>query len=152
MSDELQTGDHVGPYLLGERLGGGGFGAVWKATDRQSGRVVALKVLRTDLYSPDTMRLRSEVELLAGSASSSSRHVVKVLGGGTEPQPYIVMEYVEGVDLGRELERRKRIPQMETIRIGREVAEALAALQAVGIIHRDIKPSNVMIDLDAQRS
>lgn len=58
------------------------------------------------------------------------------------------MEYIDGVDLGRELERRKRIPQMETIRVGKAVAEALSALESVGIIHRDVKPTNVMIDVD----
>ncbi len=148
MSDELQPGDLVGDYTLEQRLGGGGFGAVWRATQTSTGKTVALKVLRTDVYSTDTLRLRSEVELLAATASSRSPHVVKVLSGGIEPQPFVVMEFIEGVDLGKELERRKRIPQLEVIRIGAAVANALAALESVGIIHRDIKPANVMVDVD----
>lgn len=58
MSDELQPGDLVGDYTLEQRLGGGGFGAVWRATQKSTGNTVALKVLRTDVYSADTVRLR----------------------------------------------------------------------------------------------
>ncbi|GMV85074.1 MAG: hypothetical protein AMXMBFR80_09310 [Dehalococcoidia bacterium] len=148
MSDELRPGDLVGDYTLEQRLGGGGFGAVWRATQTSTGKTVALKVLRTDVYSADTVRLRSEVELLAATASSRSPHVVRVLDGGIDPTPYVVMEFIDGTDLGRELERRRRIPQLETIRIGRAVADALSALESVGIIHRDIKPANVMVDVD----
>ena len=145
---EYQPGDEFGAYALEQRLGGGGFGSVWRARHRENGQLVALKILNASAYATDTVALRSEVELLAATASSRSSHVVRVLGGGAEPKPHVVMEFIDGVDLARELDRRGRIPQLETIRIGRAVADALAALQDVGIIHRDVKPANVMIDVD----
>ena len=74
---------------------------MWKARDETSGQIITLKVLKTDVYSSDSMRLRSEVELLAATASSRSPHVVKVFGGGVEPQPYVVMKFIDGAELDR---------------------------------------------------
>ena len=79
---------------------------------------------------------------------------MRVLGGNAEPVPYIVMEFVDGTDLRKELERLNRLhggmlgrfSQMDTVLVGLAVADALAALHSEGIIHRDVKPANVMMD------
>lgn len=139
-------------FRLETPLGSGGFGSVWRAVPEGGGDPVALKLLNGRFSDEDTARMRGDVELLAASASSSSPHIVKVLGGGTDPVPYVVMELIDGTDLGRELDRRARVAppgrfsQGETIGIARSVASALGVLRATGIIHRDVKPANVMID------
>jgi serine/threonine protein kinase len=69
-----------------------------------------------------------------------------VLGGGSEPAPHVVMEYIEGTDLAAIISHRGALPVSEVVRIADGVADALGALQQAGIIHRDIKPANVMID------
>lgn len=136
------SGDTIGRYRLEEHLGGGGFGSVWRATDTETGDSVALKLL----VAVEAAETRAEIELLAATASSSSEHVVRVLGGDIEPVPYIVMEYVDGSDLAESLTERGRLPIDEVVSVGTALADALVALERVGIIHRDLKPGNVLMD------
>ncbi|GMV85076.1 MAG: hypothetical protein AMXMBFR80_09330 [Dehalococcoidia bacterium] len=136
------SGDTIGRYRLEEHLGGGGFGSVWRATDTETGDSVALKLL----VAVEAAETRAEIELLAATASSSSEHVVRVLGGDIEPVPYIVMEYVDGSDLAESLTERGRLPIGEVVAVGTALADALVALERVGIIHRDLKPGNVLMD------
>ncbi len=145
MTLNLQPGASFGEYILERRLGGGGFGDVWLSRSA-AGAPVALKVLTGQYQSSEVAGLRAEIELLAAAASSRSNHIVRVLGGGSEPAPYVVMEYIEGEDLAREIARRGALPLDEVLRIGEGIADALATLQRAGIIHRDIKPANVITD------
>ena len=147
MAIELGSGSRVGDYLLERKLGGGSFGSVWLAR-REGGSQVAIKLLTGAQATGDRAAVRAEVELLAASASSRSRHVVRVLGGGVEPVPYIVMEYVEGRDLSQVLTGRGTLPPAEVVPLGIAMADALQALMEAGIIHRDVKPANVLIDND----
>lgn len=135
------SGDVIGPYRLEEYLGGGAFGSVWRAIETASGVPVAIKLLG----ATDSLEARSEIELLAATASSTSEHVVRVLGGGLQPVPYIAMEYVEGSDLAESLTERGRLPIPEVIQIGLALADAFVALERVGIVHRDVKPGNVLL-------
>jgi hypothetical protein len=138
----FSTGDLVGQYRLEAHLGGGGFGSVWRAANVDSGQIVAVKLLT----AAESAEVRGEIELLAATASSASPHVVRVLGGGTEPIPYIVMEYVEGSDLAELLTERGRLPITEVLDVGLALADALGALEKAGIVHRDVKPGNVLVD------
>ncbi|HLF76873.1 MAG TPA: protein kinase [Dehalococcoidia bacterium] len=144
MNIEQQPDSSFGPYVLRRRLGGGGFGDVWLAQD-QGGEAVALKILRGQYESAEAARFRAEIELLAASASAGSEHIVRVLGGGDEPCPHIVMEYIDGVDLATEVGQRGVLSPEEVLWIAGAIADALMALQRSGIIHRDIKPANVMV-------
>lgn len=148
MTAEIDEGSQVGRYILETRLGGGSFGAVWRAHELTTGRIVAIKVFTGALSVGDTSNMRAEVELLAATASSKSRHVVRVLGGGVLPVPHIVMEYIQGTDLAALLRQRGTLPPAEVVRIGLAVTDALQALNEAGIIHRDVKPANVMIERD----
>lgn len=143
---EFHAGDLIGDYRLEARLGHGGFGTVWRARHVNTGRLVAVKILPENENLQDSATLRADVELLAASAASASQHIVQVLGGGTDPAPHVIMEFVNGTSLAEDLRTRGRFSQQEVIEIGLGIAAALQALQTVGIVHRDVKPSNVLID------
>ena len=144
MSD-VQTGSEIGGYRLEMLVGSGSFGSVWRARHVTSNRVVALKVLTGTYSTGDAAASRAAIELLAASASAASPHVVKVLDGGVEPVPFVVMEYIEGRNLRARIDVEGPLGVEETLRIGRAVAEALRVLNDARIIHRDVKPANVMI-------
>src|SRR5688572_13068049 len=148
MTMDLRAGSRVGEYILESYIGGGSFGAVWRGRDAASSRPVAIKFLTGALSSAETAAMRADVELLAASAASRSGHVVHVLGGGVDPVPHIVMEFVEGIDLQVLLKQKGKLSSDETIEIGLAISDALSALNEAGIIHRDIKPANVMTDKD----
>src|SRR4051794_29886306 len=121
-SNDIGTGSQIGAYVLDWRLGGGNFGEVWHGHEAATGDVVAVKLLTGMLSSPNNAAMRAEVETLAAAAASRSEHVVKVLGGGVAPMPYIVMEYVEGSDLSALLKDGGRFGVERTIDIGVGVA------------------------------
>ena len=139
-----------GRYRLVELLGQGGMATIFRATDTQLGRDVAVKLLRPEyLQDPDfSARFRQEAQ---AAASLSHPNVVTVYDYGEDPSgPYIVMELVDGEDLSTILRRSGALPPRQVARIGAAVARALAAAHARGIVHRDIKPGNILIGRDGQ--
>jgi tetratricopeptide (TPR) repeat protein/serine/threonine protein kinase len=151
---EVSAGDIVGDYTLEAPLDEGGQGYIWRARHAGTGALVVLKILTKPNSQGEIGLMRREIEMLAATAANRSPHIVRVLGGAAEPVPYIVMEFVDGSDLRKELERLNRLhggvlgrfSQMDAIQVGIAVADALAALHGEGIIHRDVKPANVMMD------
>jgi Tol biopolymer transport system component len=138
----------VDAYELVRPLGSGGMGEVWLATDAHLRRKVALKLLPTDLTRDPTRIARFQQEARAASALSHPNVcVIHALGATTDGQHYIAMEYVDGRTLrGRLL--HERLPLREALDIAIQIASALAAAHASGIVHRDIKPENVMLRPD----
>src|SRR6478672_1601485 len=139
-----------GRYRLIELLGSGGMATIYRATDTQLSRDVALKLLRPEyLRDPDfASRFRQEAQ---AAASLSHPNVVTVYDYGEDPSgPYIVMELVDGEDLAAILRRSGALPPRQAARIGAGVAQALAAAHARGLVHRDIKPGNVLIGSDGR--
>jgi len=135
-------------FELIEKIGSGGMGAAWKARDTETNEVVALKLVHPHLAEdPDYIaRFEREVEV---ARRIDSRYVVRVLGYGLrEGVPYMAMEYVEGQSLRDLMQERGRLEWSDAKPIIRQVAEALDAAHAAGVIHRDVKPSNILITAD----
>ncbi|MEW2565710.1 protein kinase [Streptomyces sp. NPDC047070] len=148
-----------GRFRLEARLGGGGMGTVWRATDLALHRNVAVKEVRPpdiDLaeYDPQGARLLRERVLREARALARIDHpnvvtIHHIVDGGEGTYPWIVMELVGGGSLADRLERGPTDP-VETARIGREVLAALRAAHDAGIQHRDVKPANVLLRPDGR--
>jgi serine/threonine-protein kinase len=140
----------AGRYLLEQRLGEGGMGAVYRARDLELGRMIALKTIRPELSSDESLLKRFKQELLL-SRQITHRNVIRIFDFITDGEMrYITMELVEGEDLRRLLDRRGRLPIAETVGIVKQVAAGLQAAHLEGIVHRDLKPQNIMVDRRGQ--
>ncbi len=139
-----------GRYRLVELLGQGGMATIYRATDGQLGREVAVKVLRPEYgRDPDFVaRFRAEAQ---AAASLSHPNIVGVYDFGTDADvPYIVMELVDGEDVASLLARNGPLPPRQAARLAAEVAHALGAAHARGIVHRDVKPGNILVSSDGR--
>jgi len=132
----------LGHLELGELLGKGGMGEVYRATDLRLGREVAVKFLPEALAATAEGRARFEREARA-LARLNHPHIVTLHEfGELEGQPYLVMELVEGAALPTRLP----LPRAEALRIALAVCEALEFAHHKGVVHRDLKPANVLVD------
>src|SRR5262249_11640786 len=139
--DEL---GRLGPYRLLRILGGGGMGIVVEAEDCQLKRKVALKVMRAGLAS-DLNRRRFLREAQAAAAIERG-HIVPICHVGEDRGvPYLAMPFLKGQSLN-DLLLPGHLPLAQTARIGRQIAQGLAAAHERGLIHRDIKPSNIWLE------
>jgi hypothetical protein len=134
-----------GRYELEELLGSGGVAEVWRARDTTTGTPVAIKRLLPQLASDRQVRRRF---LREGEIAGRLEHprIVSLLGTGEDGgRPFLVMELVDGEDLGRRLERQGRLSPEESFAIAYDVARALAHAHGRGVVHRDVKPQNVLL-------
>jgi serine/threonine protein kinase/tetratricopeptide (TPR) repeat protein len=133
-------------YEILEILGQGGMGAVYKASDRELDRLVALKVIRTELARNPAIvdRFKQELRL---SHRVTHRNVIRMYDLGEDAGvKFITMEFVEGRDLSSLIRTKGKFSPEETVEILQQICLALEAAHAVGILHRDLKPQNIMID------
>jgi tetratricopeptide (TPR) repeat protein len=136
-----------GSYRIEAKIGAGGMGEVFRAHDAKLDRQVALKLLPADVASdPDRLR-RFRAEARAASSINHPHILVIHDFGEVDGRPFIVSELVEGDTLRERLARGPIAPR-EALHVATQVAAALAAAHARGIVHRDIKPENVMIRPD----
>lgn len=138
--------------LLGERfeilstLGAGGMGVVYKVRDRELDDLVALKMLRSDVWGDREQldRLKSELKL---ARKITHPNVLRTFDfGEIDGIPFITMEYVRGITLRYLLDENQRLPYSAGLRIARQLCRGLEAAHAQGVIHRDIKPENTIIE------
>lgn len=142
----MRPGDHVGEYVLIERMGEGGFGEVWRAENADlPGRAVAIKIAKDPSY---VAALRREAQLLH---RLDHPNVVRLLTihASAEP-PYLVLEHVRGESLRQLLDRRKRLEVEPAVALLLDVLLGLQAAHGAGLVHRDVKPSNVLIGPDGR--
>jgi serine/threonine protein kinase/Tol biopolymer transport system component len=143
----LAPGIRLGPYEVAARIGAGGMGEVWRATDLNLKRAVAIKVLPDSLVI-DVERLarfRREAEVLA---SLNHPGIAAVYGvETTDGIRALVMEFVDGLTLADRVAQGK-IPVDEALPVAKQIADALEAAHDQGIVHRDLKPANIKVRAD----
>lgn len=146
--EPLREGTRIGPYRLLHRLGQGGMGTVYEAMHEKIGRSVAVKLLAARLSRRASARERFLNEARAG-AKVGHPGLVQIFDHGMLPDgtPYLLMELLHGQTVRALLAQRDdgRFSLADALRLGRQVADALAAAHAGGIVHRDIKPDNLML-------
>jgi formylglycine-generating enzyme required for sulfatase activity len=142
---DLPCGTPWGPsgrYVIDRRLGRGGMGTVFAATDTVLHRVIALKVLDAEDAAPHHAKLLREAQL---AARMEHERIARVYDVGTyEGLAFVAMEYVPAGTLRRWISGRP-VPVPQVIDLATQIAEGLAELHAKGVIHRDLKPENVML-------
>ena len=132
-------------YRLERKLGAGGMGSVWLATDLSLDSTCAIKLVDPDKVGNEEVRVRFQREARA-AAQIRSANVVDVFDHGLwQDMPFIVMEHLEGEDLGARLDREGRLDLRQTYDIVSQVSRALVRAHAMGIVHRDLKPENIFL-------
>ena len=136
-------------YEITSHLGSGGMGDVYRATDTNLGRDVAIKVLPAGMSS-DPERLARFGREARTLATLQHAHVASIYGFETaEDVRFLVMELVDGEDLSERL-KRGPIPMEDAVDLAIQLTEGLSAAHAVGVIHRDLKPANIKISTDGK--
>jgi eukaryotic-like serine/threonine-protein kinase len=125
----MSSGDKLGPYEILSPIGAGGMGEVWKARDTRLDRVVAIKTIK----GQHSARFEQEARAVA---ALNHPHICQIYDVGPD---YLVLEYIEGVPL------RGPLALEEAVRIAIQIAGALEAAHAKGILHRDLKPGNILM-------
>lgn len=144
--DESTQLRHVGRFALGPIVGHGGMGVVHRAHDSALGRDVALKLIAPSLADDAAFRARFEAEARAAAAVDHPNVLPLFEAGEDDGELYLAMRLVEGTDLKAVLTRESRLSGTRTARIVAQIAAALDAAHARGLVHRDVKPANALID------
>ncbi|MEV7641045.1 serine/threonine-protein kinase [Streptomyces rubiginosohelvolus] len=144
----------AGRYRLGDVLGRGGMGKVWRAHDEVLHRTVAVKELTAGLYVAEADRL-----VLHARTQKEARAAARITHPGVvtvhdvieyDNRPWIVMQYVDGPSLADQAKESGEVAPREAARIGLHVLSALRAAHGAGVLHRDVKPGNVLLARDGQ--
>ncbi len=138
------VGEYFGHYLIKEKVGQGGMGAVYKVHDPSLDRTVALKVILPghELTKAQVERFNREAKAIA---KIKHPNIVTVYQIGEMPQHHFTMDFIEGTNLSRLIKDRS-LSAPEAVQLCSKIASALHTAHEKGIIHRDLKPSNIMID------
>ena len=145
ISEDPLIGGRVAGYRIDGFVGSGGMGRVYRATQLKLERTVALKLLAHDAVRDPEYRERFRRESLI-AASVEHPNVIPVIEADEDGDLlFIAMRHVQGTDLGRELRSRGALPAPRAVDLARQVAAALTAAHARGLVHRDVKPGNILI-------
>jgi eukaryotic-like serine/threonine-protein kinase len=147
----IQIGDDFGPrYHIEALLGQGGMGRVYKAYDRELNRTVALKVVREGMMGDANTLSRFKQELVLAS-KISHKHILRIHDlGEVNGVKFITMAYVDGQDLYQIIRLNPILPLERMVNFATQLADALAAAHAEGVVHRDLKPQNILVDQNDQ--
>ena len=139
-----------GRYKILQLLGQGGMGAVYKARDCELDRLVALKVIRPDLASDESILSRFKRELIL-AREITHKNVIRIFDlGNADGVKFITMEFVEGQDLYSLTKDGRPFTLPEKVKIVLQVCRALDAAHSEGVVHRDLKPQNIMVEANGR--
>jgi serine/threonine protein kinase len=142
------TLETIGNYDLLAKIAEGGMGAVYKAKNRMSGQIVAIKIVPAQTAKNQTLLKRFEREFTAAHGIDHPNVVKAIEFCGNVPTPFLVMEYVDGESLGQRIDRVGKLPEEEAINIIVQVCQGLHRAHKHHLIHRDIKPDNILLTQD----
>jgi serine/threonine protein kinase len=142
----LEQGDSVGDFHILDQIGEGGMGIVYLARDERLGRRVALKVITPRFAHDQDFRERFEAEARSAAAIDNPNAVSIYSAGLSEERLYIAMRFVDGTDLRTLLREGGPLDPEAAVEIVADVASALDAAHAAGLVHRDVKPANVLLE------
>lgn len=141
----MKPGDKLGSFTIGDTLGEGAMGVVFRAVHEPTGKAAALKVISSELATKGNAaeRFQREAEILK---QFNHPNIVRFYAYGRyQKRTYLAMEFIPGRTLDRVLAKRETLPWEEVVDLGIQLAEALHYAHQKGVVHRDLKPSNLMI-------
>src|SRR5882724_2070495 len=148
MNMELSEDSILSHYRIVSKIGAGGMGEVYLAQDTKLDRRVAIKFLHEE-FSKDADKLGRFIQEAKAASALNHPNILTVYEiGEIDGKNYIATELIDGKTLREHLSHKESLPLNTILKIGVQVAEALSAAHAAGIIHRDIKPENIMIRRD----
>src|SRR5262245_29177176 len=140
----------IGSYDLLYKIAECWMGTVYKGRHRDTGLVVAIKIVPATTARNSTLLKRFEREFVSARALDHPNVVKAIEFNGATATPFLVMEYVDGVSLGQRIERDGPLTEEDSIRLIAQVAHGLYSAHKQGLIHRDVKPDNVLINTEGQ--
>jgi len=144
--DTLTSGTHLGRYEIRAKLGAGGMGEVYLAQDTELDRTVAIKILPERLAA-DPQRLQRFIQEAKAASALNHPHILTIHEiGAYQTSKFIAMEFIDGDTLRERMLAGMKL--LQVLEVASEVASALVAAHAAGIVHRDIKPDNIMVRRD----
>jgi serine/threonine protein kinase len=145
VSSDPRVGTQLGPYRLDETIGRGGMGVVYLARDLRLDRRVAVKIMAAEVAGDPSFRERFEREARMAAAIDHPNIIPIYDTGDQDGVLYLAMRYVPGTDLRTLLVESGALPTDRAVSIMRQVASALDAAHAQGLVHRDVKPANILL-------
>ncbi|HEX4338609.1 MAG TPA: serine/threonine-protein kinase [Polyangiaceae bacterium] len=144
---DVVVGEELDQYSLTELLARSGMASIFKAIDRETGSIVALKVpyfqLESDIVFHERFRREEDI-----GKRLDHPNIVKVLTPKKKSRLYLAMEFVDGTSLRALMEREPKMPEVTAVGLARQICDALVYMHARGVVHRDLKPENVLITGD----
>lgn len=148
MGSDTTAPPQLGNYDIVSKIADGGMGSVFKARHRLTGEIVAIKVIAQTTAKNPILLKRFKQEFDAAKQLDHPNVVRAIDFCGTTPNPFLVMEYVDGLSFGQSIERNGKFPEAEAVRLISQVCEGLQRAHKQGLVHRDVKPDNILVNKD----
>lgn len=135
----------LGVYDILSKIADGGMGTVYRAKNRNTGLLVAVKVIAPATAKNQVLLQRFEREFAAAKVIDHPNVVKAIEYSGAMPHPFLVMEFVDGLSIGQRIEQRGAYPEAEAVRLVGQVCDGLQCAHKQGLVHRDVKPDNILV-------
>jgi eukaryotic-like serine/threonine-protein kinase len=148
MTTDATAPTQLGVYDILSKIADGGMGTVYKAKNRNTGAIVAVKVIAPATAKNPILLQRFEREFVAAKVLDHINVVKAIDYCGALPHPFLVMEFVDGLSIGQRIEQRGAYPEAEAVKLVAQVCDGLQCAHKQGLVHRDVKPDNILVTRD----